>query len=113
MSDTAKQKPPRAVIETGQNGYNVELLRTIDKLRHPIRRSRAWVASRLVEDSQIYQEALTVPVASMVQLSLQLCTVRKQKVDKVPRDGGVLKMSELDPMSDIREAHDRMTARVR
>ena len=114
MTNTAKQPDlKRAVIEAGANGYNVDLLETIDRLRQPIGRSRAWVASRLVEDSRIYQDALGASDEDIQKLSLEVCVVRKQKVDKVLRDGGPLKLSELDPMSDIRTAHDRMTAKVR
>ena len=89
------------------------MLKAIDKLRNPIGRSRAWTAARLIENSQIFQDALIVPDTAIAELSLQLCIVPEQKVDKVVRDCGVLKMSELDPMSDSMLAHSRMCDRVR
>ena len=114
MTDTAKQPDlKRIVLEPGKTGLNWKILRAIDRLRYPIGRSRAWTAARLIENSQIFQDALIVPDTAIGQLSLQLCLVPEQKVDKVVREPGVIKMPDPDAMSDSMLAHDRMCQRVR
>ena len=114
MTDTVK--PPdlkRIVLEPGRTGQNWKILKTIERLRFPIGRSRAWTAARLIESSQIFQDALIVPDSDMEQLALQLCIVREQKVDKVEREPGPFKLPDTDAWSDTMTAHKRMLRKVR